>query len=90
MRPYREALHAMQSGVAMEMNQDPGPTEPKHLRVGINSCLSDQSALANLLIQKGLITEEEYAEAITRAMNAEVERYEQRLFKRLGAKVTLE
>lgn len=88
-KTYREACHAMQSGVAMEMNYEPGPTEPKHLRTGINSALCDNSALAKLLIAKGVITLAEYEQAITDEMNAEVERYEARLSQRLNTKVTL-
>lgn len=86
---YRRAAHAMQSGVAMEMNYDASPCEPKHLRVGINAAMSDHGGLAGLLIKKGLITEEEYLEAITEAMEREKQSYEDRLTHRYGRKVTL-
>ena len=79
----------MQSGVAMEMNYDAGSTEPKHLRVGINSAMCDQAALVRLLMEKGIITQAEYTAAITDEMNREVERYEATLSARLGSKVTL-
>ena len=81
---YEKACHAMQSGVAMEMNDNPGPTTPKHLRVGINVALCDQAALARLLVQKGIITLEEYEAAITDEMEHEVERYEARIAARVG------
>ncbi len=32
---WHDAAHAMQSGVAVEMNYRPEPTTPKHLRVEI-------------------------------------------------------
>jgi len=51
-------------------------TEPKHLRTGINCAMADQSGLAKLLIDKGLITENEYLEAIRLAMNEELARYQ--------------
>lgn len=54
---YSRAAHAMQSGVAMEMNYRPQPTEPKHLRVGVNTALVDHGALVTLLIAKGVFSE---------------------------------
>jgi hypothetical protein len=86
---YAAAAHAMQSGVAAEMGHDPGPTEPKHLRVGVNSALVDSSALAELLIAKGVITEDEYLEAIATGMEREARAYEQRLSDHFGTKITL-
>lgn len=81
---YAAAAHAMQSGVAMEMNFDLSGVEPKHLRVGVNSALVAQGGLARLLIDKGLITEAEYTAAVADAMEAEVARYEEILRQRLG------
>ena len=86
---WMDAAHAMQSGVAMEMNYREMPTQPKHLRVGINSAMTDHSGLVKLLINKGLITEDEYIEAIADAMVKEKERYEETLSQLLGSKVTL-
>lgn len=86
---YEAALHAMQSGVRMEMNLRTGPTEPKHLRTGINAAQSDQSGLATLLIQKGVFTREEYATAMADAMELEKQRYEEHLSQLLGRKVSL-
>lgn len=90
MSDYTNLAHAMQSGVAMKMNYEPGETEPKHLRVGINASMSDQAGLVRLLMAKGIITKEEYEQAITEEMGREVERYEQWLTQRLGgARITL-
>lgn len=86
---YQREAHAMQSGVAMKMNYDAKDMEPKHLRVGVNSAMVDSSALAGLLIEKGIITEDEYAKALADGMQRERENYERELADRLGKKVTL-
>ena len=62
------AQHAMQSGVAAKMQIDPAETDPKHMRVGVNSALSGLGALAKLLIDKGVLTEDEYFAATADAM----------------------
>jgi hypothetical protein len=85
---YLKAGHAMQSGVAMEMNYSDAHA-PKHLRVGVNSAQVDTGGLAALLIRKGVISDVEYREAIADMMEAEAARYEERLSERLGRKITL-
>lgn len=87
--PYEAALHAMQTGVAYEMECDPASTQPKHLRVGINSGLCNQAALVRVLVDKGVFTEDEYRDAITDEMNREVERYERALSQLFGTEITL-
>lgn len=85
-----ELTHAMQSGVAMMMNFDPAETNPKHLRVGVNSALVNCGALAGLLIDKFIITEREYYTALRDKMQEEVESYKKLLSARLnGAEVNL-
>lgn len=86
---YAAAAHAMQSGVAAEIGLGTKSTEPKHLRVGVNSALVDSAALAELLIGKGIITEDEYVEAIATGMEREAKAYEDRLSERTGQKITL-
>jgi hypothetical protein len=86
---YEEACHAMQTGVAAEMGFNPGPTDPKHLRVGINVALRDHASLARLLVAKGVITEQDYLDAIQAGMNEEVERYRQTLKDHYGADINL-
>lgn len=76
---YKALCHAMQTGVAFTMEKEPAETAPKHLRTGVNSALVDSSALACLLMKKGIITEREYYEALRDGMAAEVEAYEKRL-----------
>lgn len=78
-KEHARLSHAMQAGVALLMHQDPSETSPKHLRVGINVALADQGALARLLVAKGVITEDEYGDAIVEAMQHEVDSYVERL-----------
>ena len=86
---YMALAHAMQAGVAMEMNYWLSPTDPKHLRVGVNAVMSDHGGLVTLLIKKGLITEQEYMEEIVAAMEREKLAYEARISERVGKPVTL-
>lgn len=81
----------MQAGVAQEMNV-PGrqsATEPKHLRVGVNTALIEGSAVAKILIEKGVFTELEYFTAIGDLLQREVDDYERRLSQHYGTKITL-
>ena len=84
---YMAAAHAMQTGVAMDQARKPENT--KHLRVGINSAMVNDAAIARLLISKGIITEEEYVGAVTEEMEAEAKRYADRLSEELGTRITL-
>lgn len=88
---YRRALHAMQSGVAMEMNLEhrQSATEPKHLRVGINAAMVDHAALAKILIDRGIITNAEYTKAVADMMETEKARYEKSLSDHFGKTITL-
>ena len=81
--------HAMQSGVAMEHEMGSTDGTPKHLRVGVNMALNGEAALGKLLIDKGIITKEEYMEAHIAMMEQEVQIYEARLSRATGAKVNL-
>lgn len=86
---YEQAAHAMQTGVAVEMNYRPESTSPKHLRTGINSAMVSHAALAKLLADKGFITEAEYLEWLRVEMIDEVERYEHHLTQIVGSNITL-
>jgi hypothetical protein len=83
------AQHAMQSGVAMKMQIEPGETTPKHLRVGVNAAMVGNAALVALLIDKGLITLEEYLAKLAEGMETEKQRYEQLLTEYMEKPVTL-
>lgn len=86
---YIRAACAMQTGVAFEMDYNTGPTDPKHLRVGVNSAQVNNAAIAKLLIDKGIITPAEYEKTIADEMEHEVSRYTQLLEQLTGKKVTL-
>lgn len=76
---YQEAMHGVQSAVAMEMLRGTSrDTEPKHLRVGINASMVEFGALTNLLINKGIVTEEEFFEELRLAANNELHLYEKK------------
>jgi len=86
---YLAAMHAMQSGIAVLMNYSCKLTEPKHLRVGLDSALVTGGALASLLIAKGVFTLEEYEKALADAHELEVDKLQQELQHLTGARVTL-
>jgi hypothetical protein len=86
---YAALCHAMQSGAAMKMNYDPTDTQPKHLRVGVNSAMVEHAALVQVLFDKGIISNEEYHQALCHWMEREVEMYKQWLSDRLGADINL-
>lgn len=86
---YAYALHGIQSGVSMEMELGGRETEPKHLRVGINSAMVGTAAMAKLLMAKGLFTLPEYLEALADQAEEERKEYEQRLSAVFGTQVTL-
>lgn len=86
---YMKAAHAMQTGVLYVMEKNPTSTLPKHLRTGINCAMSDQGATASLLIEKGIITKEEYMTALANQMEKEALSYEKQLEEIFGIKITL-
>lgn len=93
-RRYLAAAHAVQAGVAMELNDDPpsrsgSATSPKMLRTGINLAMVEHGALVRLLIKKGLITNEEYMAELVTGVEDEQRQYEERLSRRFGSKITL-
>jgi hypothetical protein len=85
---YESALHGMQSAVAFENSRLPaGYDFAKHLRVGVNSAMVETAALALLLIEKGIFTEQEWNETLRLLMNNELSRYEDRLPEDMRGKV---
>jgi len=71
---YEEALHGIQTAVKYAMEADPNyhGSEPKHLRVGIDSQKAEMLGLVMLLMSKGIITNDEYIEAMRLAANQEL------------------
>lgn len=85
---YNQLLHAMQKGVGMVMEKGIlQETRPKHLRVGLNTTKCDHGALVKLLIEKGVITDGEYLDAIVGMMEIEVKTYQEKLSQLLGVEV---
>lgn len=79
---YYAAAHRIQTAVAF--NPDLTPCQPKHMRVGIDMSKSDQAGLAQLLIDKGVFTLEEYHEAVATSAEQEAESREHDLSARYG------
>ena len=81
---YYAAAYAVQSAVAYEIGLDErngtscSATTPKQLRAGINMAMAEHSAIAKLLISKGIITDHEYTKAIADAAETECARYEEK------------
>ncbi len=86
---YYLHLKRMQSGVAAMMPIDPKSTEPKHLRVGVNSALVDTGAIAKLLLAKGVFTREELWKQLADSAEEEADKHEKLVQKHLGAAVKL-
>lgn len=84
MERYLLAVRAVQGGVVLEMLGGSKATSGKSLRVGVNVAMVEHGALARLLVDKGVITELEYAEAIAVGMEAEQAKYEKILGMQLG------
>lgn len=84
---YMAAMHAVQSAVALDITvsgDNQAGADHKHLRTGINACLVDSSAVAQLLLAKGVFSEEEYFKALADAAELEVQRLTARMRKRTG------
>lgn len=81
--------HAIQTGVAYERERGVHSTEPKHLRTGLDCQMAEFSSLVLLLIDKGVITENEYFITSLKALEEEKARYEARLSELYGAHITL-
>lgn len=73
------AQHAVQTLIALEMGIDPSFVQPKHMRVGVDTALVEIGALGELLVDKGVITLEEYIAAMAHGMEREVQLRRERL-----------
>ena len=69
---YLEAVHGVQCAIGHGMNEGKTATEPKHMRTGVDMQKADMLGLAMLLIDKGIITGEEYNEYMRLAANEEL------------------
>lgn len=87
---YITACHAMQTGVAMVMRYGLSQDHTlKHLRTGVNSSMVEHGALLELMVDKGIITLDEYEKYLADAMEREVKLYEEQLSAHLGKPVKL-
>lgn len=90
---YTRLAHAIQTGVAYDHAAGSQDGTPKHLRTGLACVMADLGSLTRLLVAKGVITNDEYFEAILSGLRDEVAAYEARLSgTRLGphpTKITL-
>jgi hypothetical protein len=82
-------LDAIETGVEYERLIGSSATEGEHLRASINLMLCEHAALIQLLLAKGIITQEEVFGAQLQELAAEVHRYEERLSRRTGTRVSL-
>jgi hypothetical protein len=81
---YGEAAHAVQTAIKWQMETqgtDAAGTSPKHLRVGVNMALVENSALVMLLLEKGIITDEEWYAVLADATEEEVSRLTEQAHK---------
>lgn len=81
--------HAMQTGIMYMIEKGSKIGDPKHLRTGINSALVFNGTVVKLLVKKGLITREEYAEAAVEDLRAEVKQYEKWLAEIFNVNIKL-
>jgi hypothetical protein len=83
---YARAAHRVQSAVAFDPDR---PRDPyKDLRTGLNLSKADQAGLVRLLIRKGVITEEEYVEAVATSAETEASDREDELSVRYGINIS--
>jgi hypothetical protein len=73
---YAQAMHGVQSAIAFEIGTGVMNADHKHLRVGIDSAHVSQGALAELLVEKGLITVDEYDAKLAHYAERELLSYE--------------
>ena len=91
---YEQAVHGVQSAIKFELQKKGLSDEAhvaikelKHHRVGIDTAKADQGGLAALLIKKGVITLDEYKEAMRLAANEELARYTEHVNATYGVNV---
>lgn len=76
---YGEAIKGLEVAAAYAAAKEPRNVEPSFLRAGVDSVNISSSALAKLLVSKGLISKAEYFEAVADQAVEEYDRYASRL-----------
>jgi hypothetical protein len=85
-----ELMHAIQSGIAYNMQLDPnGETSAKHLRVGVNNALIQHAALIRVLCDSHVILLEKYLEVYVALLEDEKKSYEAQLTTMYGRNIKL-
>lgn len=91
---YMQLMHDMQTGVKFIKEHtgdtDESATGSKHLRVGVNSALVSNAALAVTLIEAGVITYEALRDNEIMMLRREVDQYTNEIREILGVDVTLQ
>ena len=85
---YKRHMGRVQSGILAKMMRWPSFNDmccnPKHIRVGIDSAMVSDRAMFDLLVAKGVFTEEEYAKALRDSAKREADTHEKELGFKLG------
>ena len=96
LKRYQQLLHSVQSGIAAQMgyadlhNTQHTGTEPKHLRVGIDSTKCEFAALVELLIELGVIPDmETLTQKFNKYLQRDVEDHEKSLSEKHGTTIRL-
>ena len=79
-----QLTHAIQSAVAFQIERGSNAALPKHLRTGLDTTKAEHGGIARLLIRKGVITEEEYFDAVVEGLEVEL-RFQTEQAQRMGA-----
>lgn len=91
---YDRQAHRVQSGsawlITFGVQGESNPGSSKHLLTGNNMRASDMKALVDLLIRKGIFTEDEYLATILQSTTQEADRLEKEISAKIGRKITLE
>lgn len=85
---YLEAACAIQGAVAFgiaQLGEDGAGASPRHLRTGLNMVMADHASLVGLLVMLGVITDEQYMDAMVAGTESEAERAISDYRKRTGA-----
>ena len=86
---YLAAMHAVQSGIKMKMERGWDGASPKHLRVGVDSAMVNDWAVAEFLIRKGIMTKLEYLELLVEGAENEKRALELDLTSSIGVRIKL-
>jgi hypothetical protein len=87
---YLAAMDNLSVGVKAKQKLDQTETDPHSLRVGLNSAMIQVSALVQVLIHTGHLTEVDWYRILANVTESEVRLYEQWLSEATGTSVTIQ